>query len=371
MNPRQTYNLFKAALKYPRISLEKISRFAERAGPVPVFPRLLRFFLFYGCNLRCRMCGQWGDFGTSRAADVHRFISLEKLVRLLEEARPHHPEIYLWGGEPTLHPDFAAFVHEIKTRKLTCTVNTNGLLLEKHAQTFLENRVDSIDVSLLGTESVHDLIVQTPGSYRQVMRGLAALNRGKRRPLIKAVVTLSEHNLEAIENLLTDIEMNPAIDLSILQLGWFVPTPAGEKYRERMQKEFETKAESWLGFRDDQAATKIDKIKNLWIKIQNNPVFKKPILLFPDMTPEQITPYFADHGDLLNRSRCGALYRELDIRPNGEVVACGDFPDYILGHVHDQSLQEIWRGDKIRKLRESIVQNGLLPVCNRCCGLFR
>jgi len=317
------------------------------------------------------MCGQWGEKGIASISEAKDFIALDKLVRLLDEAAPHHPEIYLWGGEPTLHPNFQEFIHEIKKRKLTCTINTNGLLLERHCQAILENHVDSIDVSLLGTEQVHDFIVRAPGSYKQVMRGLSALSRGKQRPLINAIVTLSNNNLENAESLLSEIETNPAIDLTILQLGWFVPCAAGKGYEDRMRDEFSIRAESWRGFQNDDPAEKAPDTKDFLERVTNNRRYKKPILLFPDIKLTQVTPYFANHADLLGHSKCWTLYRGLDIRPNGDVVICADFPDYILGNIHEESIQRIWSGGKAKAFRESIAKNGLLPICSRCCGLFR
>jgi len=147
--------------------------------------------------------------------------------------------------------------------------------------------------------------------------------------------------------------------------------PAGKKYQERMQKEFSIKAVSWRGFQDDKSSERIDGINKLLTNIKNSKHYKKPILLFPNIKPKQIAPYFANYNDLLNYSKCWTLYRGLDIRPNGDVVVCADFPDYTLGNINNQSIRQIWQGNKIKLFRASITRNGLLPICNRCCGMFR
>ena len=71
------------------------------------FPKILAVSLVEGCNLRCTMCGQW----RRRAVSGHRgrgeFLPLEKIKDLVDEAAVYNPEIYIWGGEPTLHPEFA------------------------------------------------------------------------------------------------------------------------------------------------------------------------------------------------------------------------------------------------------------------------
>ncbi len=88
------------------------------------------------CNLRCRMCGQWGDTGiyrsgaSSSATDgeaerqrireligLKRQLSLADYVRLLDELAPSRPIVSLFGGEPLLYPDILPLVREIKSAR--------------------------------------------------------------------------------------------------------------------------------------------------------------------------------------------------------------------------------------------------------------
>jgi radical SAM protein with 4Fe4S-binding SPASM domain len=56
--------------------------------------------------------------------------------------------------------------------------------------------------------------------------------------------------------------------------------------------------------------------------------------------------------------------------PNGDVATCRDYPDYVCGNIQKQGLLEIWNNDRYRKFRESLKNDGLLPICSRCCGLM-
>lgn len=374
MNVYQKYKLLKLSFKYKEITYKKIGHFLNnKLCHVHIFPKLLRFFLFYGCNLKCKMCGQWGENGTSKTEEIKNFISIEKLYELIDEAVKYRPEIYIWGGEPTLHPDFDKFISYIKQKRLVCTINTNGILLEKYSHVILESNVDSLDISLLGTKKIHDEIVQVPGSYEKIMRGLNLLQMDshKNKPLIKAIITLSNNNLRDIENLLNENEKNIAIDMSILQLPWFTTQRSGELYQKRMRKEFNIEADRWHGFQNDNAEKIAEEVENLIKKISKGKNFKKAILLFPNIQVKDIRNYFLNHSDMLGYKKCGALHRELDIRPNGDVVVCADFPDFIVGNVNNQTIQKIWQGGEINKFRKSVLKNGLLPICSRCCGLFR
>src|SRR5262245_32371579 len=89
--------------------------------PMPTFVQLRVTNL---CNLRCKMCGQWGDTGIYRSQSgvdtsdgalerqriveligAKRQLALADYVRLLDEIAPSNPIISLFGGEPFLYPD--------------------------------------------------------------------------------------------------------------------------------------------------------------------------------------------------------------------------------------------------------------------------
>lgn len=376
MTWRQNLNLIKLALKYPQISLTKVRHgLNKRLNKENNFPKLVRFFLFYGCNLRCRMCGQWGDLGVSDLGQIKNFLSIEKLKELTVELAVSKPEIYIWGGEPTLHPNFIEFLQELKKKKLLVTINTNGVLLEKYAEDILKNKIDSLDVSLIGTSEIHDEVVRVPGTYDKVMAGLDLIYKKSReyqfKPLIKAIITLNEINLKNVEKLLEEIETNLAIDMIIVQLAWFTNEKIGRAYEARMRQDFGVAATSWQGFQDEKAGQRGESAKQLVELIRQSKKYKKPILFFPNLKTTQVSGYFENHSDRLGYDKCGALEREIDIRHNGEVVICADYPDYVVGDVNLNSIREIWQGEKLNKFKNNIKSKGLLPVCSRCCALFR
>jgi MoaA/NifB/PqqE/SkfB family radical SAM enzyme len=319
------------------------------------------------------MCGQWGIHGTAEAKYIKDFLRLDRLREIVDEAAPYRPEIYVWGGEPTLHPDFGEFITYVKKKNLVCTINTNGVLLERFCNVFIESNVDSLDISLMGNREVHDRVVQVPGTFDRVMKGLELLhNMGKgNRPLVKVIITLSSDNIDAVEPLLEFIEQHPAIDMSIIQLGWFVPQQSGEIYHERMQNEFGINATSWQGFRSDTTRGRAVVSMELIRRIREKGNYRKPFLLFPDIATSAVRSYFTQYEDRLGYTKCWALYRELDIRHNGDVVVCADFPDLVLGNVLRQKVKEIWQGGILNDFRRSVTESGLLSICNRCCGLFR
>ena len=205
----QKYQLMKLACKdrsFRRATLDFVAEKA-RFELHSAFPKILCVWLVEGCNLRCAMCGQWRRNAASGRRRRGEFLPLEKVKDLVDEAAVYNPEIYIWGGEPTLHPEFGKVLSVIKRKRLVCTVNTNGLLLQRLAKEILESRVDSLYVSLDGLAEVHDKIRGRKGTYARVMKGLAELhkNGAGKRPLIRVVTTLSKANLSHVEQLLCEL----------------------------------------------------------------------------------------------------------------------------------------------------------------------
>jgi hypothetical protein len=72
------------------------------------------------CNMRCRSCYATDRTGVKPLDQVLRELDLGRSRRNLET-------VTLLGGEPTLHPDLARIVAEVKARGLVCQLLTNGL----------------------------------------------------------------------------------------------------------------------------------------------------------------------------------------------------------------------------------------------------
>ena len=99
MSLTQSCNLLKLSFQYYPITKTKFKHWwQKKIGFNLKFPSLVRFFLFYGCNLRCFMCGQWGTTGVSKTEEIKNFLPLEQLKKIIDEIAPHKSEIYIWGG---------------------------------------------------------------------------------------------------------------------------------------------------------------------------------------------------------------------------------------------------------------------------------
>ena len=369
--------------------------------PMPTFVQLRVTNL---CNLRCPMCGQWGDTGIYRSdrfpasatddekerARIRELIGLKRqlaladYVGLLDQIAPFHPIISLFGGEPFLYPDLVPLVREVKKRGLTCTVITNGGRLEKHARELVEAGIDSIAVSIDGPPALHSRIRGQSDSFERAAAGVRAIARsreelGRTLPMVIAIVPITELNIGEVSPAVEALRELP-LDTINVGLRWFVPKEAGKRYERVMKETFGIRAESWKGFEFEWSSNSeshnrhmtdlVNLLKTLRRRRWIDSSHAKPWVSFvPDIRPDDVPSYFGDFDRVFGHSLCPVAWYFAQVEPDGEVCFCGDFPDYFIGNVRRQPFEEIWRGEKARKFRAKLAKEPL-PICNRCCGSY-
>jgi len=369
--------------------------------PMPTFVQLRVTNL---CNLRCGMCGQWGETGIFRShsdsasatdgalerARIQELIGLKRqlalpdYVRLLDEIAPWNPIVSLFGGEPFLYPDILPLIREIKGRGLTCTVITNGGRLEQHARELVEIGIDSIAVSIDGPPEVHNRIRGRGDSFEKAaagVRAVAAWRKKLRRvlPMQLAILPITELNMDAIAPAISVLRELP-LDTINVGLRWFIPREVGSEYERVMQETFGVTADSWKGFDFDWSRVAASKerqmlelvrlLKGLRRRRFLDSARSRPWVSFvPDVPAERVPEYFADFSQTFGHSLCPVAWYFAQIEPDGEVCFCGDFPDYFIGNVRKQRLTEIWTGEKAWRFREKLAREPL-PICARCCGSY-
>ncbi|MDQ2977901.1 MAG: radical SAM protein [Acidobacteriota bacterium] len=370
--------------------------------PMPTFVQLRVTNL---CNLRCKMCGQWGDTGIYRSdgfsasatdgqtegARIRELIGLNRQMtladyeKLLDEIAPWQPIISLFGGEPLLYPDILPLVREIKKRGLTCTVITNGGRLEQYARELVEAGIDSIAVSIDGPEDVHNRIRGKEDAYQKATDGVRAIAHWRqklRRPLPMqiAILPVTELNIDAIPAAVAALRELP-IDTINVGLRWFVPKETGSEYESVMRETFGVAGDSWKGFEFDaakqmngsktrQMTDLVRLLKSLKRRRFLDSARGKPWTSFvPDVPAEKVPEYFSDFSKTFGHNLCPVAWYFAQVEPDGDVTFCGDFPDYIIGNVRKQPFREVWTGEKATRFREKLAKEPL-PICNRCCGNF-
>ncbi len=367
----------------------RVRRMMKRGRIPPAgsyFPTKLNLRILYECNLRCKMCGQWGETGAYFLYDREKRknrLEVEVIDRVLDELAPMGLKMVdMEGGETLLYPRFEELLYRMSKRKLYVKFVTNGTLLDKFAGAIVESSVRSITVSVDGDRETHNRIRGASWAYEQTLNGLQALSEMKRKlrrtiPLVQIAFTLNRHNgASALRNLCQDLRGRELTDILAIKLTpIFIPEKAEKRYIDLVKKSLEAGegVVSPGGFRNDYSdfAEEGSQVARLLSDLKKES-FDFLIEPLPHIPFDQIPRLYCDYGWDLGRGPCPVPFDEPTIDADGNVYPCNLFTDAPLsmGSVHQAPFLEIWRGPRFLKFRQMLMdQGGLLPICNRCCQL--
>ncbi|MBS7656554.1 MAG: radical SAM protein [Candidatus Bathyarchaeia archaeon] len=330
------------------------------------------------CNHRCAICAQWGESGYNARDDTPKVtgeVPLDVYKRVVDEVAPLKVHFYITGGEPFLYQPLVPLVNYIKQKGLTVQIVTNGVGLEKNAETIVENGWDMICVSLDGPREVHDRCRGVQGAYDTAVKGIMKIQEIKKekkkvKPQFFMIATISKTNESMLVETVREAEkLSP--DGMVIYYSWFTREWIGENHTKIFQEKLGVTPFAWKGYVRDTTNMDVDRIAEQ-VKVIKSGKFKMPILFVPDLKTDEIKKYYHEPENFFGYKNCVTPWFELDIMPNGDIVTCRDFPDYITGNIKEQSILDIFNGERHRKFRQALrsCQNGVFPICSRCCGLM-
>jgi radical SAM protein with 4Fe4S-binding SPASM domain len=336
---------------------------------------LVYFKLTPLCNLRCVMCGQWGDKGKMKsgwniAEEARKVVPLERYKEIIDEIAPRRPVTYIWGGEPFLYPDIMPLAKHMVDRGLYFSVSTNGTFLEKYAEQIVYDKWSTIFVSLDGFREVNDTM-RGAESYDRVAAGFKAINREKEKqkssyPIMGIVTTVTNMNYLDLDNLAeASREYKP--DVHIFNLGTYTNDAIVAAQRVFMKEKLKTDIDCLEGYNTGYN-NDIDgkKLHHILQKIHRKN-YGRPMITVPVLNPKKTHTYYADLETPV-RNHCIVPWCQTNIDYNGDVHFCADYPDFILGNIMEQSFTEIYNGDRANLFRKTIsaCEGGMFPGCLRC-----
>lgn len=339
-------------------------------------PETITLFLTHNCNLRCRMCGQWGDRGVTKIQDgnyIHSELTREELLRFVAEVAPFKPNITLFGGEPLLYRGCAELIAYIKKQGMHCLMITNGSLLEHNAAKIVESGLDELNISLDGARELHDSIRGMPGLLDRIVSGLQEVRKFKsaassKKPLVNLQCTISQFNYLKLEQLIDVAKEVGADSLTYHNLIFLAP-----ELIER-QKHFDEllgcDSKNWEGF---VSQPQIDPML-LYDKISGILAKKYPfnVDFYPNFSKPGLIEYYSKPAFVPSeyRARCLSPWVVAYVFPDGEVRPCLNLT-HSFGNIKKESFLKIWNSAQAVKLRRLIKQEKLLPTCIRCTELYR
>lgn len=325
------------------------------------------------------MCGQWGEKGSSK--NFHPEILKEELsvdiIRgIVNDVKCFKPNITLFGGEPLLHKDCLEIVSLIKQAGMRCNVITNGTLLERYAEQFVDIGLDEIIFSLDGPRDIHNEMRNAKGTFDMAYRGLKSVaiekkKRGRDYPHVNISSTLFETNYRFLDDTLKVAEQLEAASITFHHLI-FLNQEIYDMQNKIFQDNFNTTCYDWGGFVRDKLPEidvkyLIDKINEL--KKRDSMV---DVSFYPNFTSDEILRYYTDFSFVPSsyRCRCISPWMVAYIFPDGSVRPCQSL-NYTSGNIKEETFRNIWNNEKQRRFREITKKNKIYPVCSRCTELYR
>lgn len=338
-------------------------------------PLMISIRITNRCNQRCSICGQFGDNGymNDETGDfLLSDIDLDQYKKVVDETAHYKPIFYITGGEALLYKDLFELTAYIKAKGCYVYVITNGALLEKYAETIIEQKWDMLTCSLDGPEEIHDAARRVPGTFNKTVKGIKKVLdlRGKSTyPYFLISATVSESNQDHLEEMMDTVDdFSP--DGLILYLSWFTSEALGKEHAGILKEKLDVDAITWKSYIGQNDAIKTDQL-TAKLKEFSKRKFSFGWFPVPFIKEDQMGSYYNEPENFLGFGPCVSTYLMIDIMPNGDVVTCRDYIDVKVGNITETPLLEIWNNDKFQAFRKLLnEEGGTLPQCSRCCGLM-
>ena len=214
------------------------------------------------------------------------------------------------------------------------------------------------------------------------MRGLDALNeakklKGSRYPEVGITYVVTPSNCDHVEELfLRCIDLDLIACVSI-ELQSFATRQQVQRYGEELKTNFGIGrtpcAQAYVrdpdifGGIDAESLTRQMRAVATVCAARGIIFHSQP----PTIEVNNIRHYFGGQWQAMidHKNRCGVPWVAAEISARGEVTTCHTFYDLPLGNIHQQSLLDIWRGERVAQLRNRL-RDGLFPICTACCRYY-
>jgi MoaA/NifB/PqqE/SkfB family radical SAM enzyme len=355
--------------RYRRRKYERrIERFVrERSGRADRLPMGAVYEATMRCNLHCEFC-YVGDF-LNLEGEWRREMDLDALRRAFPERDGF--QISLTGGEIFMRKDILSVMDLFRAKGYACGyLTTNGTIITEEradalAKLAANGFLKHISVSIDGPKELHDAARGLKGTFERTCAGLRRLQAAAARhnaPLRVSInTTVAHESLDALEEMV-DVAGELGVDAIGLNHLMF-STP--EEVAETVRLLGATDASVIATFVTPDPGLDIERVRAKVSALKEK--CRDRNILFdyrPKVHPQLIENYYTPGARL--EGRCLYPFLQARVSFSGKVYFC-PFIRVEVGDLNTQSLEEIWNGDKLVDMRRRLVENGIFPVCRRCC----
>ena len=319
------------------------------------------------CNLHCEFCyvldflnieGEWRQ---------------EMTLDSLKRAFPDQPgfQVSLTGGEIFMRKDILSVLDLFREKGYACGyLTTNGTIIsEERAEALADlaaaGFLKHISVSVDGPGELHDRARGLKGTFARTTEGLRRLQEAARRkhaPLRVSInTTVAHESLEALDEMV-DVAGELGVDaIGLNHLMYSTPEEVEETVRlvgAPDKSVIATYITSDPGLDIARVAQKVTALAEKCAA--RNILFDYR----PKVHSQLIRNYYTPGARL--DGRCLYPFLHARVGFSGKVYFC-PFIRVEVGDLSQSSLEEIWNGPRYVEMRKRLVENGIFPVCRRCC----
>jgi MoaA/NifB/PqqE/SkfB family radical SAM enzyme len=347
---------------------QRIERFVrEKTGRADRLPIGAVYEATMRCNLHCEFC-YVGDL-LNIEGEWRQELTLDALRR----AFPDQPDfqVSLTGGEIFMRKDIMSVLDLFREKGYACGyLTTNGTIInderaEALADLAAAGFLKHISVSIDGPGELHDIARGLKGTFERTCEGLRRLQDAARRkaaPLRVSInTTVAHESLEALDQMV-DVADELGVDaIGLNHLMFSTPEEVAETVRIIGAKD----ASAIATFVTPDPGIDIEKVREKVSSLQRKCRERNILFDFrPKVHPQLIDNYYTPGAKL--EGRCLYPFLHARVSFSGKVYFC-PFIRVEVGDLTESSLEEIWNGETYVDLRRKLVEQGLFPVCRRCC----
>lgn len=345
------------------------------------YPKWMVLQLNEACNLRCRMCYEWGDNGSYFEKPTLATLRYEVIEKVLDAVLPAKPYFEFFGGEPLLYARVGDVIRKIKGAGSKLEIPTNGTLVEKHATMLAETKPDRIWISCDGPEEINDA-QRGKGVFRRVIEGIDALQAaraatGADLPRIGVSFTVTPDNYEHLERFFLDSLDLRKLDDVIITYQLFVTEESYHRHKQILATQFGVPdapgARGMVAdpadFADMDFAELCRQLRAVRDACEREGVL---FILYPKTIDlDNVRNYFTMKREEMvdRRSRCPFPWSYAEVNARGDVTVCHTFYDLTVGNVYEEGILDIWNGDRLKAVRDHL-RRDLFPICDACCRYY-
>lgn len=294
-----------------------------------IIPEQLTIEMTNKCNLSCKHCLNNSNFNSNSYLDTNEIINLLKRFNDLGTAN-----LMLTGGEPTVHEGIDRILHELTENDFeTIVFASNCYEIENYIDAIKNVPNMIVQTSIDGIKETHSKFRGKVDAFEKTLSNIEKLIANNVQ--VNVCYTINDYNLNQLEEtmiLCKDIGVRSFKVGMISKLGRAKTNNLGNYDRQKcidlvkeLSKKHETenfKINNGVSIRDIEAITQNCEYPN----------------------------------------KCGAGYRELHIRPNGDVLMCGSIMGLTFGNIKSSKLDQILLPENLEKTKN------IPSPCEEVCG---